>query len=71
VASPEEVKEAKDLADAMLLNALGASPYMHALALMRELEDLVRPLDPGPAAEALSAFSSLVAFRYAERRRDA
>jgi hypothetical protein len=61
---------ARAQADSTLLDALGASRYMHAMALMRELETLVEHVDPVPEAEALTAFSSLVALRYAQRRLD-
>lgn len=72
MAEPEpRLTAARARADATLLDALGASRYMHAMALMRELESLVEHVDAGPAAQALSAFSSLVALRYVDRRRDA
>jgi len=56
--------------DNRMLEALGgADAYMEACALMRELEELVEALEPEQVSEALSAFSSLIALRYAERRR--
>lgn len=55
--------------DDRMLEALGADAYMEACALMRELEELVEALEPEQVSEALSAFSSLIALRYAERRR--
>jgi DNA-binding transcriptional regulator YiaG len=55
--------------DNRLLEALGADAYMEACALMRELEELVEALEPPKVSEALSTFSSLMALRYAERRR--
>lgn len=67
---PAEVKDLKAWADERLLNVMGAPAYIEACALMRELEDLVEHLEPFAAAEALSTFGTLVALRYAERRRN-
>lgn len=55
--------------DNRLLEVLGADAYMEACALMRELEELVEALEMDKASEALSTFSTLIALRYAERRR--
>jgi hypothetical protein len=67
---PPEVTDLKAWADNKLLNVMGAPAYMEACALMRELEDLVADMEPIKAAEALSTFNTLVALRYAERRRN-
>jgi hypothetical protein len=56
-------------ADSQLLEAFGAEAYLDACALMRELEDLADSLGPPKVSEALSAFSSLLALRYAGRAR--
>lgn len=66
-----KIERLKDEADTTLIAVLGASGYMHACALLRELDGLVGELEPPKAAAALSAFNSLVALKYAERRRDA
>lgn len=67
--SDEKVALLKQQADDRLLQALGPEAYMQTCALMAELEQIVEPLGPALAAEALATFNTLIALRYAERRR--
>ena len=67
---PHSVDELRKRADNQLLEVLGANAYIEALALMRELEDLVQDLSAEEAAAALSCFQTLVALRYAARQQE-
>jgi len=69
MASDEQIEDLRKLADDQLLKVLGSEAYMQACVLMDELEQLVQPLHQTEAAMVLSTFGSLMALRYAERRR--
>lgn len=69
--SDEGLDALKARADGVLLHVFGTEAYMSACALMAGLENLTADMEPLQAAAAISAFNSLVALRYAERRRDA
>jgi hypothetical protein len=67
--SDEQVALLKQQADDRLLQVLGPEAYMQTCALMVELEQIVEPLGVTLAAEALATFNTLIALRYADRRR--
>ena len=69
--SDDEVRDMVTRADGILLDVLGPDAYMRTCALMEELEQVVDPLDATKAAQALATFNTLVALRYAQRRRHA
>jgi hypothetical protein len=67
--SDEQVALLKQQADDRLLQVLGPEAYMQTCALMVELEQIVEPLGPTLAAEALASFNTLLTWRYVNRRR--